>query len=260
MEEWVSLDGLRTIVTAAGSGAGRVVATAFADLGARVVACDVAQEAIDALRAGRSDIHVVRADVGCERDIGELFQKAAEYLGGVDVLINNAGIAGPTAAAEDVSLADWHATFAVNLTGHFLCARQAIPFMKAQRSGAIINISSISGMLGLPFRIPYAVSKAGVVSLTQNLARELGPYNIRVNAVLPGVIEGERIRGVITAKAKLLNMAEAAYEAQLIQYSSMRTMVSAQDVAEMCLFLASDKARRVSGQMIAVDGDLRYEA
>lgn len=255
-----TVNGSRIVITAAASGAGRATAEAFADAGARVVACDLDGDAVATLSRDRPDILVVRRDAGDEADIDALFDDAHRHLGGLDVLVNNAGIAGPTAAAEDVCLADWSRTMQVNLTGHFLCARRAIPPMKAQGSGVIINISSMTARLGLPLRLPYAVSKAGVLSLTQNLARELGAFNIRVNAILPGVIAGDRIRRVIADKAAALGVPEADYEADLVRYASMRTMVSGEDIAAMCLFLASKAAGHVSGQMIAVDGDLRFEA
>jgi NAD(P)-dependent dehydrogenase (short-subunit alcohol dehydrogenase family) len=250
---------LRVLITGAASGAGRTIAETLADAGARVFVSDISEVTVADLSDARPDIGVIRVDVGNEAQIDDMFTRVERHLGGLDVLINNAGIAGPTMAAEGISLADWATTFDVNVTGHFLCARRAIPLMKAQKSGSIVNVSSMSARVGLPMRLPYAVSKAAVLSLTQNLARELGPFNIRVNAILPGLIEGDRIRRVIAAKAKALSISEAECEAELLRYTSMRTMVTADDVASMALFLASDASRRVSGQMIAVDGHLQYE-
>lgn len=253
------LSGKRVVITGAAGGAGRVTAEMFADAGARVVVSDVSVEALKAVREQRSDIAAVRCDAGAEDDVASLFDFALDHLGGLDVLVNNVGIAGPTAAAEDVSLEDWNRTLAVNVGGHFLCAKRAIPIFKAQRSGAIVNVSSMSAKLGLPLRLPYVVSKAAVLSLTRNLARELGPFGIRVNAVIPGVIAGDRIRRVIEAKSKALGIDEEQYTRELVQFSSMKTMVTAADVAHMVLFLASDAAARISGEEIAVDGDLCYE-
>lgn len=255
----MSVLNLRVLITGAASGLGRSIAELLADGGARVVVGDIDETAVGAFAAARSDIHVVRSDAGSEDGINDLFAHVRSCLGGLDVLINNAGIAGPTVAAEELTLADWNKTLGVNLTGHFLCARRAIPFMKSQRSGSIVNISSVAGKVGLPMRLPYAVSKAAVMSLAQNLARELGPFNIRVNAILPGLVDGERIRRVIEAKAAMLGISVSAYAAELIKYTSMRTMVSGSDIAAMALFLASDASSRISGQMIAVDGDLQYE-
>src|SRR5664279_382559 len=250
---------LRVLITGAASGAGRTIAEMLADAGARVFVSDISDVSVASLSNARSDIRVVRADAGNEAEIDDMFTQAERHLGGLDVLINNAGIAGPTMSSEDISLTDWAKTFDVNVTGHFLCARRAIPLMKTQKFGSIVNVSSMSAVVGLPMRLPYAVSKAAVLSLTQNLARELGPFNIRVNAILPGLIEGDRVRRVIAAKAKALSISEEEYEAELLRYTSMRTMVTAEDIASMALFLASDASRRVSGQMIAVDGHLQYE-
>ena len=250
---------LRVLITGAASGAGRTIAETLADAGARVFVSDISGVSVADLSNARPDIRVVQADAGNEAEIDDMFTQAERYLGGLDVLINNAGIAGPTMSVEDISLTDWAKTFDVNVTGHFLCARRAIPLMKTQKFGSIVNVSSMSAVVGLPMRLPYAVSKAAVLSLTQNLARELGPFNIRVNAILPGLIEGDRVRRVIAAKAKALSISEEEYEAELLRYTSMRTMVTAEDIASMVLFLASDASRRVSGQMIAVDGHLQYE-
>lgn len=145
--------------------------------------------------------------------------------GPIEVLINNVGVAGPTAAVEDVSLADWERTLGANLTSHFLCIRRAVPNMKAAGEGAIVNISSGSAKVGLPLRVPYVVSKAAVLSLTTTLARELGPAGIRVNAILPGAIRGERIDRVVREKAAALRVAPADYERAFLQYVSLRTMV-----------------------------------
>jgi NAD(P)-dependent dehydrogenase (short-subunit alcohol dehydrogenase family) len=260
LEPMMDVKNLRVVITGAAAGAGRVVAETFADAGARVLACDIDEAAVAELAAARPDIRVERVNAGDEAQINRLFDGIERRDGGLDVLINNAGVAGPTAWAEDVTLAEWSRTFDVNVTGHFLCAKRAIRLMKIQRAGAIINVSSMSAKVGLPLRLPYAVSKAAVLSLTQGLAREAGPFNIRVNAILPGAIEGDRLRRVIAAKSQALGVSEADYEAQLLQYTSMRTTVSPRDIAAMAMFLASDAARRVSGQLIAVDGDLQYEA
>jgi NAD(P)-dependent dehydrogenase (short-subunit alcohol dehydrogenase family) len=250
---------LRVLITGAASGAGRTIAEMLADADARVFVSDISDVSVADLSNARPDIRVVQADAGNEAEIDDMFTQAERHLGGLDVLINNAGIAGPTMSVEDISLTDWAKTFDVNVTGHFLCARRAIPLMKTQKFGSIVNVSSMSAVVGLPMRLPYAVSKAAVLSLTQNLARELGPFNIRVNAILPGLIEGDRVRRVIAAKAKALSISEGEYEAELLRYTSMRTMVTAEDIASMAVFLASDASRRVSGQMIAVDGHLQYE-
>jgi NAD(P)-dependent dehydrogenase (short-subunit alcohol dehydrogenase family) len=254
-----AVDGLRVLVTAGAGGAGRVICETFADHGARVATCDLDSVAVAVLRAARPDIHVLEGDVGAESTVERVFAAVEDRCGAVDVLINNVGIAGPTAAAEDVSVADWNATLTTNLTSHFLCARRAIPGMKANGGGLIVNISSGSAKTGLPLRLPYVVSKGAVLSLTHNLARELGVHGIRVNAVLPGAIRGARISRVIAAKARALGVSDEEYERRLLRYVSLRTMVDPEDIAAMLIFLASPAGRRITGQAIAVDGNLEYE-
>ena len=199
------------------------------------------------------------ADIALPDAVRYLFDQVQSAFGGVDLLVNNAGIAGPTAAAEDVSDADWERTLGVNLTGQFLCARAVIPLMKRAGSGLIINISSSSAKTGLPLRLPYVVSKAGVLSLTSNLARELGPFNIRVNAILPGAIRGERLERVIAAKSSALGISPAEYRQNMFRYISLRSMVEPDDIAEMIKFLASPAGLRISGQLIGVDGNVEWE-
>ena len=249
----------RVLVTAAGGGAGRVIAARFAQAGARVVACDIDGAGLWSLEAEVAGIKGIEADVGDETAVGTVFDHVDAALGGLDVLVNNAGIAGPTAAAEDVSLADWNESLRVNLTSHFLYARAAIPAMKAQGSGLIVNISSGSAKVGLPMRLPYVVTKGAVLSMTTNLARELGPFGIRVNAILPGAIRGPRIERIIKAKAEALGVEPREHEKNMLRYISMRTMVEPDDIAAMIQFLASPAGSRVSGQLIGVDGNIEWE-
>jgi|LNFM01.1.fsa_nt_gb NAD(P)-dependent dehydrogenase (short-subunit alcohol dehydrogenase family) len=249
----------RVLVTAAGGGAGRVIASRFHAEGARVVACDIDGAGLSALEAECPGLKGIAADAGDERAVAGIFDTMMARLGGIDVLVNNVGIAGPTAAAEDVTLDAWNETLRVNLTSHFLFARAAIPSMKAQGSGLIVNISSGSATVGLPLRLPYVVSKAAVLSMTKNLARELGPFGIRVNAILPGAIRGARIERVVAAKAEALGVPAADYERSLLRYISMRCMVEPDDIAAMIQFLASPGGQRISGQLIGVDGNIEWE-
>lgn len=249
-------DGPCVIVTASGGGAGAVIAARFHATGARVIACDTDAAGLDRLQSACPGITALRADAGDEADV----QRVVEAAGGpVDVLVNNVGIAGPTAAAEAISLADWNESLRVNLTSHFLFARAVIPGMKARRAGLIVNISSGSAKVGLPMRLPYVVTKGAILSLTMNLARELGPSGIRVNAILPGAIRGERINRVVAAKAAALGMAAPDYEASLLRYVSLRSMVEPDDIADMILHLAGPGGQRISGQMIGVDGNVEWE-
>ncbi len=224
-----------------------------------MVACDIDGAAVAQLANESDGIVAVPADAGVESEVGAVFDAVASHLGGLDVLVNNVGIAGPTAAAEDVTLDQWDACLRANLTSHFLFARAAIPGMKRQGSGLIVNISSGSAKVGLPLRLPYVVSKGAVLSLTTNLARELGPFGIRVNAILPGAIRGPRIERVVAAKAEALGVPAAEYERSLLRYISMRTMVEPDDIAAMIEFLASPGGARISGQLIGVDGNVEWE-
>lgn len=255
----IDASGLRVVVTAGAGGAGYGIAEGFSANGARVAVCDVDEAALAAARTAHPDWITLAADVGDVAAVDRFFDRVLADFGVLDVLINNAGIAGPVAVAEDVTPEDWDRTLGVNLRGPFLCARRAIPAMKAAKAGAIINISSTSARTGLPRRLPYVVSKAGVVSLTHNLARELGPYGIRVNSILPGAIRGERIKRVVNAKAEALGITPAEYERDMLRYISMGVMVDPADLAAMAMFLASPAGRFVSGQQIGVCGDAEYE-
>lgn len=252
----MDLAGRAAIVTAAGGGAGRVIATRLHAAGARVVACDADAGGLAGLLRDCPGIMVLCGDAGDERTAAEAVAAAGAP---VDVLVNNVGIAGPTASVEDITLGDWNTSLRVNLTSHFLFARAVIPGMKAAGSGLIVNISSGSAKTGLPLRLPYVVTKGAVISLTLNLARELGPHGIRVNAILPGAIRGERINRVVAAKAQALGVPVAEHEASLLRYVSMRTMVEPDDIAATILFLAGPGGVRISGQMIGVDGNVEWE-
>ena len=245
------------LVTAAGGGAGRVIATRLRAAGYAVLALDIDAAGLSALPP---EIATLAGDAGDEAHIAEAMALLRARFGRLDLLVNNVGIAGPTAPAEAVTLADWNATLRANLTAHFLAARGAIPLLRAAGGGAIVNISSASAKVGLPLRLPYVVSKAAVLSLTTNLARELGPEGIRVNAILPGAIEGERLRRVITSKAAALGVSAEDYERDLLRYISLRSTVTPDDIAETILFLAGPGGRKITGQCIGVDGNLEYEA
>ncbi len=253
----MSLAGSSVMVTAGAGGAGLVIARAFAGAGARVAVCDIDPAAVASAQA--EGLVAAQADVAREADVEHAFQIAEARHGPVTVLINNVGVAGPTAPVEAVSLLDWERTLAANLTSHFLCIRRAVPAMKAAGGGLIVNISSGSAKVGLPLRAPYVVSKGAVLSLTMTLARELGPAGIRVNAILPGAIRGERLGRVVRDKAAALGVEVADYERSLLRYVSLRTMVEPDDIAATAVFLASDAGARISGQLIGVDGNVEWE-
>jgi len=226
------------------------------DAGARVHICDVDVKAIDALRAARPAITSSVCDVSDLDQVDALFTDVKNVLGGLDVLVNNAGIAGPTGKVEEISVADWERCIAIDLNGMFYCTRLGMPMIKAAGGGSIINLSSTAGRLGFPLRSPYAAAKWGVVGFTQSLAMEAGPDKVRVNCIQPGVVEGDRIDRVAAAKAAARGISTDEQKQRMVADISMRVMVSAQDIANMALFLASDAGRHVSGQSLPVCGNV----
>ena len=249
-------DGQRVLVTAGASGIGRAIVDALVSAGARVHLCDVDPEALAAIRQAQPNVGATAADVADEAQVDQLFQEVQDRLGGLDVLVNNAGIAGPTAPIEQIDPADWRRCIDIDLTGQFLCARRAVPLIKAAGGGAIINMSSVAGRLGYAFRTPYAAAKWGVIGLTESLARELGPANISVNAILPGIVEGPRMGGVIRARAEAVGVSYEEMERQYLERVSLRRMVSPHDVAHAVLFLLTPAGRNISGQPISVCGNV----
>jgi len=250
-----SAQGLRVLVTAGAAGIGRAFASTFSEAGAKVFVCDVDSAALSEFRTAHPEIGTSPADVSVPAQVDAMFDTAIAFLGGLDVLINNAGIPGPTAKVEDISIADWDRTIAVDLNSMFYCTRRAVPLIKAAGGGSIINLSSIAGRLGFPLRTPYSAAKWAVVGFTKSLAMELGPSNIRVNAIQPGVVAGERVDRVISAKAKALGITFEAYREQFVSTISLRRMLSAQDIANMALFLATPAGQNISAQALSVCGD-----
>jgi NAD(P)-dependent dehydrogenase (short-subunit alcohol dehydrogenase family) len=248
--------GQRIVVTAGASGIGRAIVDMLAAHGARVHICDVADNFLEEFAAAHPQAGVTKADVSREADVDRLFGEARETLGGLDALINNAGVAGPTGKIEDLDPDDWRRCIDVDLTGSFLCARMATPMLKAAGGGSIVNLSSVAGKYGYPFRTPYASAKYGVIGLTETLAKELGPSEIRVNAILPGLVKGPRIEAVIRARAEETGQSYEETEANYLEKVSLRRMVGADDIASMILFLLSNAGRNVSGQSIAVDANV----
>jgi len=244
----LSAKGMRVLVTAGGAGIGRVIAQTFVEHGAKVHTCDVDP-------ATKPD---TLCDVAKLGDVDRLFEDVTRKLGGLDVLVNNAGIAGPTAKIEDIKPEDWDRTIAIDLSGMFYCTRKAMPMIKRSGGGSIVNLSSAAGRHGFPQRTPYASAKWGVVGFTKSLAVEAGPDKVRVNAILPGLVEGERIERVIAAKAKATGVSHEEFRQKLLETTSLRSTVSAQDIANMVLFLCTKPGERITGQAIPVDGDVRY--
>ena len=253
-----SAKGLRVVVTAGAAGIGRVITRTFAEHGAKLHICDVDEKALSKFGKEVPAVTQTVADVSRVGDVDRLFEDAKRNLGGLDVLINNAGIAGPTARVEDIRPEDWERCIAVDLNGMFYCTRKAMPLIKAAGGGSIINLSSIAGRLGFAMRTPYAAAKWAVVGFTQSLAVEAGPHKVRVNCIQPGVVEGERVERIVAAKAEQLGVPPGEVLARMVEGVSLKTMVSAQDIANMALFLACDAGRHISGQAISVCGGARY--
>jgi NAD(P)-dependent dehydrogenase (short-subunit alcohol dehydrogenase family) len=198
------------------------------------------------------------ADVADLAQVEKLFEEVKRNLGGLDILVNNAGIAGPTARVEDIRPEDWERCIAVDLNGMFYCTRKAMPMIKAARGGSIINLSSIAGRLAFPMRTPYSAAKWAVVGFTQSLAAEAGPDGVRVNCIQPGIVEGERVERIMAAKAEGLGISKKEVRDRMVEGVSLKTTVTAQDVANTALFLASDAGKHISGQAISVCGGVRY--
>ncbi|WP_292396712.1 SDR family oxidoreductase [Mesorhizobium sp.] len=250
------LKGQRVLVTAGAGGIGLAIADTLSRLGARIVVCDVSDEALAAAPDKIALVAAVKADVSREDDVDRLFETVNEKLGGLDALINNAGIAGPTGGVDEIDPADWRRCIDICLTGQFLCARRAVPLIKAAGGGSIVSMSSAAGRHGYAFRTPYSAAKFGVIGFTQSLAKELGPHGIRVNAILPGIIEGPRIDKVIADRARQLGVSNEEMTQRYLQNISLRRMTSPYDVAAMVAFLLSDAAINISGQSLGVDGNV----
>ncbi len=246
--------GKRVFVSAAAAGIGRAIADRFLEAGAHVRICDIDEDALDRLEATQDRLSGVRADVADPGQLASAFKTVVQDFGGLDVLVNNAGISGPTANTECITPADWQRTIDVNLNGAFYCSRLAIPLLKASGGGSIINIGSTAGLHGYPLRAPYAASKWALIGFTKTLAMELGPFGVRVNAVCPGSVQGPRIEGVYAAKAAARGVSVEEIREAFRQKSSLRTLIDADDIAETVLFLCSDGGARIAGQVLAVDG------
>ncbi|TJY69628.1 SDR family oxidoreductase [Arthrobacter sp. CAU 1506] len=245
--------GRKVLVTAGAAGIGRAIATRFRDLGAEVMVTDINPDAVDA--AKQDGFAVAFSDVSDEAQVRLLMEEVRTKLGGLDVLVNNAGIAGPTGPIETLDSDAWRTTFDVNVHGQFYCIKHALPLLREAKDAAIVNLSSAAGRLGMAGRSPYSASKWAVVGLTKTLAIELGPEGIRANAICPGAVNGPRIDAVIEAKAAMLGRPLAEVSDLYHKQSSLERLVEADDIANMAAFLASDLARNVNGQAMAVDGN-----
>jgi len=251
----LDIKGLRVLVTAGANGIGLAIAQAFAREGARVHVCDIDDAGLEALRKSDPAISTSRCDVADRTAVAKLFEEAKRALGGLDVLVNNAGIAGPTAKVDEMHPEDWDRCLAICLTGQFNCARLAVPLLRQSRNASIVNISSAAGRLGFAMRSPYAAAKWGVIGFTKSLSIELGPDNIRVNAILPGLVAGDRQRRVLEAKAQQRGLSYAEMEKIAFSYTSIKDYVTPEQIADQIVFMCSPRGKTISGQAISICGD-----
>jgi NAD(P)-dependent dehydrogenase (short-subunit alcohol dehydrogenase family) len=254
------LEGKVAIVTGGGRGIGRSIALTYARAGASVL---VAARTVGPLEQTCADIEraggraaFIRTDIATESDCEKMVSRAIEAFGRLDILVNNVGIAGPTAKITDISLAEWQESLDINLTGCWLASRAALRQMAAQRSGNVVNISSLAGRQGYPLRTPYAATKWAMIGLTQSLALEWGREGIRVNAICPGPVAGERIALVIKARAAASGMTEEQVERSIVGRSALARMVTEDECARLALFLASDASAGITGQSINIDAGI----
>ena len=254
----LGIEGLRVLVTAGAGGIGLCTAQTFLREGAKVHVCDIDQEALAALPTTAPGATATLCDVSDRDQVAAMVDDAVKQLGGLDCLINNAGIAGPTGRVDEIDPADWEQCLDICITGQFNVARVAIPHLKAsQGNRSIINYSSAAGKFGFPMRAPYAAAKWGVVGFTKTLAMELGENGIRCNAIQPGPVDGARIRSVIDGKARALNISFDEMQARMLANQSIKALIPPQQLADLTVYLASPLASTISGQDISVDGDMQ---
>ncbi len=245
----ISLAEKRAVVTAGGAGMGRATAMAMQKLGAEVFTCDIDEKSLSTLPEG---IKTFVCDVSNPDEVDVRFDEILP--GGLDILVNNAGIGGPTKRVEDVTTDEWRQCMGVCIDSQFYCARQAVPVFRGQQRGVIINMVSAAGIMGFPNRSPYVAAKWAVSGFTKTLAMELGPDNIRVNGIVPGNVNGDRMERVIHAHAQSEGLEPEAVRRLYAVGTSMQCYVDPQEIADMICFLCSDFARHVSGQIVAIDG------
>ncbi len=245
----------KVMITAGAAGIGREFARAFAATGAKVFVCDIDDKALAALAGEIPGLIARRCDMSKRAEIEALVPEAVAALGGLDVLINNAGIAGLTLPVEQYPPDDWDKVVAVNLTAMFDVSRLAIPHLKQSKAGCIINMSSIAGRYGFANRSPYAATKWGVIGFTKTLAMELGPHGIRANAIAPGAVEGDRILRVFRGRAQISGRTMDEVQKEAFAAQSIDGFIDPKDIAQLAVFLASDAAKSISGQVIPIDND-----
>lgn len=250
----ITIKNKRVMITAGGSGICRTVAEMFIKNGAKVHVCDVDQVALNEFKTVHPEVGISLCDVSDHEQVTRLFADADKSLGGLDILINGAGIGGPAGRVDEIEILDWDQTIAVNLNGTFYCSRLAVPRIKKAGQGSILNFSSTAGFLAFALRSPYAAAKWGIIGFTKTLALELGQYGIRVNAICPGVVEGERMDRVIKKEAEVKGISVQKVRENYTLGNALKTFISPEEIASTILFLCSDQGGKITGQTIAVDG------
>jgi len=250
------LDGKVALITGASKGIGRVMSQLFAQEGASVICAarsrDLVEETAGLVKAAGGRALAVIGDAAAEGDVQNMVERGVKAFGRLDVLVNNAGDGGPTKRVQDYTTEDWFYTINSCLTSSYLCTRFAVPEMIKAGGGAIVNITSTAGRRGLPFRIGYCSAKAGQVGMTYGMALELAPHNIRVNAIAPGAVAGDRIDRVIAGQAEVRGVAVDEMRRAFVDRSPLKRMSTADDIATLAVYLCSEAARNLSGQCIAV--------
>jgi NAD(P)-dependent dehydrogenase (short-subunit alcohol dehydrogenase family) len=245
----------KVLVTAGGAGIGKAIAKAFLADGASVYACDIDPAALERTGAELAGLKTGLCDVADRAQVEAMVAEAADALGGIDVLVNCAGISGPTAPVQDIDPDDWERVLGVHLTGTFNVTRLAIPHLIRSPAGVVINMSSAAGRFGYPNRSPYATVKWGLIGFTKTLAMELGEHGVRVNAILPGGVEGERVQRVLEGRARVAGQSVEEVKTGMLVNQSIKRLVDPDEIGALAVFLASDAAKSISGQMLNIDGD-----
>jgi NAD(P)-dependent dehydrogenase (short-subunit alcohol dehydrogenase family) len=247
----------KIIISASASGIGWATAKICLSRGAFVYICDLDVKSLNKTKKhplNNKRLFSYECDASNEDEVSHFFNQIKKKTKKIDALINNVGVSGPTGSLEKLNSEDWENTLHTDVNSHFYFTKRAIPLIKKSKNGSIINISSTAGILGFPLRSPYAASKWAIIGITKTLAMELGKFNIRVNAVCPGTIKGDRMKRVIRDKAIFTKISRKTIEKDFISMSSMKQWILEDDIAKMCSFLISDESSKISGQVISVDG------
>ena len=248
----------KIIISAAANGIGWSIAQECMLNGAIVYVSDKNNESLDKISKHKlyeKQLFLDKVNSENFKEVEDYFKKIKHKVENLDALINNVGIAGPTGKLEELTINDWKETIDININSHFYFTKLSIPLLKNNKGGSIINLSSTAGLFGFPLRSPYATSKWGIIGMTKSLAIELGENNIRVNAICPGSVAGDRMKKVIKAKAQSLGVKEENLQKDYESMVSLKSFVDKKDISNMAVFLLSEEAQKISGQVMTVDGN-----